>query len=81
MAETEHATFTQQQVVAQADNDGDADLAQQGMAQTAGKHQRSNQQQHTETSPCDCSGMALRGVCKLAYRRSLAWRTRVLEIA
>ena len=40
MTEAEHAALPQQNVVAEANNDGDSHLAKDGVTQAGGKYQR-----------------------------------------
>jgi len=51
MTEAEHSALAQQHVVAQANNDGDAHLRQDGVAQAAGKNQRSDDDYQGKQTP------------------------------
>jgi hypothetical protein len=53
MAKAQHAALAQQNVVAQASNDGDAHLAQHGVAQAAGEQHGGHHQQQCEQAPND----------------------------
>jgi hypothetical protein len=51
MPKAQHAAMAQQDVVAQANDDRNAHLAQDGVTQTVGKYQRRNRHNQREKRP------------------------------